>query len=432
MKRQHMFAFSMARWRIFVSPRLAAVVLLTGALASGAAAQEGLCYNPSQRCAGLVEPSCLTRVGAGVLASAEETDTSRCNAQLETYQSCLTTVASMCGNPSAQPPNQAAACPQALTETLWAEAQEIGDCLAYETFLTACPGSYRESFAEAQRIRLECDKPRGAETPASSSAETEGTPSPTATETSAADPVTEPEIEDRRPAQKPAADVWRVIRRSRDARDFEKFLADYPKAPEVTEARAALRALRRDYSEGQRLLARLGYYRGAVDELWGRGSASALRAFQNDHGLAQANGVLTVSALAALREAPKPESPRPQPPAAEAAPTSEATGETARLSDAYRATLVIEEGFNYAECAFVLKAGPNGIRFGPRAIPCREIGGTIVLRIFADGSLERGVVEASPFRARSSTITLRGRDWQFEGRGPGNYRGRLTLVPADE
>lgn len=120
--------------------------------------------------------------------------------------------------------------------------------------------------------------------------------------------------------------LWATVRDSDDVDELAIFVETCPASPfaRIAERRiakqsgaelsgaaddapkpdgAALSAA--DRRAGQAELRRLGLYRGRIDGDWGRGSISAMRAFQRQAGLPE-DGALTLAALDQLKAAPTP------------------------------------------------------------------------------------------------------------------------------
>ena len=87
--------------------RLLAVLLVSAALTAAPAQTyaQGMCDKPQESCGRLLTPECLGRVGAAALPAGEAG--ADCEAQMQTYRECLTTVAAACG-PQAAPGRAAA------------------------------------------------------------------------------------------------------------------------------------------------------------------------------------------------------------------------------------------------------------------------------------------------------------------------------------
>lgn len=198
-------------------------------------------------CAAAMSTACTERLGAGALAPADDS----CQKQWAAYRACLGRLATEGARPA---PGPAAGCTEAQAQRLWTSAERAGDCFAYQGYRAACPNTPEARFAELAMRRLRC-----AADPA---------PVPVGSTTISAPAAT---------SEEPAQPAW---------------------TPSETLIRAAQTELRR-----------LRLYRGAVDGLWGGGSARALSAFERAEGLAPADGRLKESTLAALRAAPTPSRP---------------------------------------------------------------------------------------------------------------------------
>lgn len=128
-----------------------ATTVLVAIWSCGAAAQTELCEDPGKACGEQVSASCLSRLGAGSVAAAEDPG---CAEQLSTYRDCLASVATEC----AATPGQSAdaACDSATALALWASAERDNDCLGYRSFRDACPSSAQARFVESRLQRLGC------------------------------------------------------------------------------------------------------------------------------------------------------------------------------------------------------------------------------------------------------------------------------------
>lgn len=206
--------------------------------ADRAVAQTELCADPAGFCGQLISSDCLSRLGAGAVAAAG----AACASQIDDYRACVASAAECATEDGAGAAGEGqdaprGSCSEAIGRELWAIAADDNTCASYAAYLEACPGAHFAVFARSRSETLACG---GDGAPAAAAAQ----PEPAAPAEPAADPAL---------------------------------------------ARSA-----------QRELQRLGLYHGAIDGIWGAGSAEAMRRFQNQRG-ERADGVITEAGLGALR-----------------------------------------------------------------------------------------------------------------------------------
>ncbi|MCI4661380.1 MAG: hypothetical protein MRY63_06090 [Neomegalonema sp.] len=112
------------------------------------------CSSPHLACARAVPQSCLAALGAGTLAVEES-----CDAAMSSYRACLMEMVKACPATPASAPTRSepgGRCDAQTAAALWAEVRDDHDCLAYQSFLRACPGSPQAELAKAQVERLGC------------------------------------------------------------------------------------------------------------------------------------------------------------------------------------------------------------------------------------------------------------------------------------
>lgn len=230
-------------------------------------AQDELCKNPQASCGALITPECLQRAGAGSLTAGGS-----CADQFAGYQGCLASVVKQCGapEPATTTTSNAAACSAEDARQLWVDLRESDDVDLLKSFVSDCAGTPQANLASIRIQRLE--------------------PEPKAT--------TVPE-----PAQEPVA-------------------APKPELEVDREAEAREVAQHQLHRDAQHELKRLGLYTSGIDGAWGPGSQRAMRAFQEQAGLA-VNGVATEASLEILRAAPTPEQAGPLKPIAGQPPREE-------------------------------------------------------------------------------------------------------------
>lgn len=152
----------MVRWFTRKARRgLAAFAALSAASMSTAGLAE-------DNCAASVQARCLDSLGAGAASLPPPAD---CRQQLADYRACLNGLVGRA--PATGSVSDEAGCDRELTQLLWSEVEEDGNCLSYDAFLAACPKSKLAHLAEARRAKLAC----GGRTPGPTSASTEAAPS---------------------------------------------------------------------------------------------------------------------------------------------------------------------------------------------------------------------------------------------------------------
>jgi len=104
--------------------------------------------------------------------------------------------------------------------------------------------------------------------------------------------------------QREARSAWAGLVESWDYRAVQNFRDRFPDTGEAAEATRRLAFLTERQREAQRELNRLGYDAGPVDGVWGRRSASAMRAFQEDNRLGR-TGRVSEAVLQAFDSAPR-------------------------------------------------------------------------------------------------------------------------------
>lgn len=140
------------------------------------------------------------------------------------------------------------ACSASQASELWADVKNSRSCIELAAYQEACPGAPQSRIAAARFQRLNCG-----------------------------------------------------------ANGVQQGFAAVPETPATTPAGPVSPHMIRS---AQIELQRLNRYNGAIDGIWGEGSSSALKAFQNEKGISPADGVVSETTLVALRAAPTPEGPR--------------------------------------------------------------------------------------------------------------------------
>ena len=202
------------------------------------------CVNARERCGSEIASDCLARVGAGAQAIDGASVSPECAAQFEQYRTCLRDVIQACGATGA------------------ADAPATAPTLT--TVGGACPRDVEQQLWDAVKA---------SDDPVELTIFVETCPE------SAFARLARRRIEASNATAPPVSQAPRV---------------EAPQAIGVAE-----------FVTAQTELRRLSLYNGPIDGDWGRGSAAAMRAFQQSSGLS-ADGRLTSSALAALKAAPTP------------------------------------------------------------------------------------------------------------------------------
>ena len=298
---------------------LPGVIAAAFALAAAPAHSEGLCDAPAQNCGAMLPPSCLDRVGASSLPTPEGGD---CDAQLDKYRECLTTVISACARPKREE-QRTVTLPSGDMLAIWNEVKDSGDANALETFAQNFEGTTLGALA-ASRARSLREETRQAKIERDAKevwAHIKDADAPEVLEAFAAEfpnnqwaykaldlaaklrAAAAAKVEDRATETTPiqaAASAGAEATAKAEGEGEGEAAAEAGAA-----ARAAAIARNRD---AQTELNRLGYDAGPVDGAFGERSRKALIAFQRAEGLTP-DGKLTKTALTALRAAPTPASP---------------------------------------------------------------------------------------------------------------------------
>ncbi len=133
-------------------------MILTALISAEAAGQEVDCDRPA--CETRVSSSCLSRVGAGVLAAGED-----CATEQAAYLACLRRVAETCG---ARPRSGGAAatggCSAEDARQMFDAVSASDDPADLDAFVDACPQAPQARLArlKADRLRAEAADPRNA------------------------------------------------------------------------------------------------------------------------------------------------------------------------------------------------------------------------------------------------------------------------------
>lgn len=382
----------MTRSARLISAVLASVVA-GAAAAPGAGAQESFCADPTVSCSRLVDPTCLSRRGAGVIASAE----GDCAAQMTTYRDCLSMVMAQCGAGSAAAQPSGGADPsEALA--MWNAIKDSADPDVLEQFAESYPNGPLATLARNQAATL-----RAAAETAPDEQEAAGHSGETAPDA---------EAQAAAAAFAPLAQGWSTPA-------LVSFLERFPDSAEAPAARARLDALRGLQREAQRHLNRLGYSVGGADGVWGRRSERGMRRFERDRGLSQ-SGALSAERIAALREAPTPERAEPQ----AAAPREEASQRpaagrlTARLS-----VTVIRLRSTRQRCQINVPTPSRALSISGVGLDC---GGSLRLSLSTNenGSIRSGLA----IYDGHVRVPLNGSGWGFSGFNQARNQGEVKQI----
>ncbi|MEO1293098.1 MAG: hypothetical protein AAFV62_09755 [Pseudomonadota bacterium] len=118
-----------------------------------------VCQNPVATCGALVEPACLQRHGAGVIAL--DSVSVECEQQISSYRHCLRDVAQRCA-PQEQVEQDkgsgdASACSQEQATALWQEVSKAGRPAELRAFASVCPDSQFALIATIRADALEAE-----------------------------------------------------------------------------------------------------------------------------------------------------------------------------------------------------------------------------------------------------------------------------------
>lgn len=144
----------MARAKMLAA--LAAVAIGGGAV--GAQAQNvDMCADPGGFCSRSVSADCLSRFGAGSIASSSEetasTQSDSCPGQLAFYRDCVAAAAEQCGGATNRVQTPRGGCAPEDARELWRDVKESAVPEELEAFAEACQGSPQARLA-ATRARL--------------------------------------------------------------------------------------------------------------------------------------------------------------------------------------------------------------------------------------------------------------------------------------